>query len=510
VLDSSPINDELLADLLQFENDPLQFAYYAFPWGEVDTPLAKYTSLEPWQEQILKDIRDGMLSVEEAIVRISVRSGHGIGKSALICIVILWAMLKPDTRGVVTANTERQLRTKTWAELGKWYNMYIGKELYKLSATALVSADKSKQLTWRIDMIPWSEDNSTAFAGLHNQGGRLLLIFDEGSEIPKIIYEVARGALSDANTQIIWLVFGNPTLNTGEFYNMHQKSEDNPWICYAVDSRQVSFTNKKELERQIRVEGIDSDIVKIRILGEFPSQGMAEFLSSVMIAEAMAREDPEDPREELNIPVVIGVDVARYGTNYSVLYPRRGRNGRLPYEKYSKINTMELVDKIIAMMALYRTNLVAVDGGGVGGGVLDRLRQLGHNPIEVQFGSAATPTAAQSSPDKAKYFNKRAEIWGGIKTWLPHGRLPPGDTELSTELTSPQYTIRNEDTIQLESKETMESRGAVSPDIADALAITFAIPVTNYILNDPAMFGNNQSLVQGLDHNSLEGFVTYM
>lgn len=111
--------DALLEDLMQFEDDPVGFVYYAFPWGEKDTPLAKFSGPEAWQLEILEQIRDKLIDVNEAIVRISIRSGHGIGKSAMVSILILWAMLKPDMRGVVTANSERQLRTKTWAELGK-------------------------------------------------------------------------------------------------------------------------------------------------------------------------------------------------------------------------------------------------------------------------------------------------------------------------------------------------------------------------------------------------------
>ena len=271
--------DDLLADLLQFENDPVGFTYYAFPWSEPGTALEHFDGPEAWQLEILELIRDGIIDISEAIVRISIRSGHGIGKSAMVSILSLWAMLKEDTRGVVTANSERQLRTKTWAELGKWFNLYIGKDLFRLTATSLFPADRTKLLTWRIDMIPWSEHNATAFQGLHNQGKRILIIFDEASEIPKVIWTTAQGALSDANTQIIWFAAGNPTEPNGEFYNIHQPAEHNPWITRGIDSRTVSFSNKAELNRQISAdpEGLDSDIIRVRILGEFPRSGFTTF-----------------------------------------------------------------------------------------------------------------------------------------------------------------------------------------------------------------------------------------
>jgi hypothetical protein len=501
--------DELLADLLKFENDPYGFVLYAFPWGEPGTALAHMTGPEPWQAEILILIRDGIISVAEAIVRISIRSGHGIGKSAMVAWLILWAMLKEDTRGVVTANSERQLRTKTWAELGKWFNLYIGKDLFRLTATSLFPADREKLLTWRIDMIPWSEHNTTAFQGLHNQGKRILIIFDEASEIPKIIWDVASGALSDANTQIIWFAPGNPTMPSGHFYNIHQPAEHNPWIVRRVDSRSVSFTNKSELNRQIAEEGESSDFVRIRILGEFPSQGLNSFISRAMAEEAQVRQ-VHVPRGE---PIIIGVDVARFGSNSSIIYPRQGRDARTrPYVKLNGADTMQIVDAVLKMMAQYQTALVAVDGGGVGGGVVDRLRQLGVPVVEVQFGSKASPPEALSNREKARYANKRAEIWGALRDWLRGGALPE-DPQLIEELCAPLYAINSEDVIRLEPKVDIAKRlDGLSPDIADALAITFAIDSSFYtgLEFGNALFGHNGGPPLEPDHNPYEGFRTYM
>lgn len=495
--------EELLADLLQFEDDPLGFTYYAFPWGEKGTALEKFTGPEGWQIEILEQVRDGIIDVSEAIVRISIRSGHGIGKSALVSILILWAMLKEDTRGVVTANSERQLRTKTWAELGKWYNLYIGRDLFRLTATSLFPLDRERLLTWRIDMIPWSEHNTTAFQGLHNQGKRILIVFDEASEIPKIIWDVASGALSDANTQIIWFAPGNPTEPSGHFFNIHQGGEHNPWYCKAIDSRSVAFSNKKELERQIAEEGIDSDFVRIRIRGEFPSQGLNAFISRAIATEAQTREI-YTPHDE---PIVIGVDVARFGKNYTVIYPRRGRDARSrPYIRFLGNNTMETVDAVLRMMSQYHTSLVAVDGGGVGGGVVDRLRQLGVDVVEVQFGAKASPNLAQGNREKARYLNKRAEIWGALRDWLRGGAIPL-DPQLLEELCAPMYTISGEDIIALERKDSMEDRGAPSPDIADALAITFAIDTAFYSgLEYGSQLGHNGGPpLTAQDYNPYEG-----
>ena len=212
------MNPQLLEWLGGVSKDPLAFVMGAFPWGEKDTRLEKFPDgPEPWQREILKLIKDGLVDVNKAI-QLAVASGHGIGKTALVSWIILWAIsTKPDSRGVVTANTETQLKTKTWAELGKWFHMFIAKDFFSLTATALFAKDSAHERTWRIDMVPWSERNTEAFAGLHNKERRILVVFDEASAIPDVIWETTEGALTDANTEIIWCVFGNPTRNTGRF-----------------------------------------------------------------------------------------------------------------------------------------------------------------------------------------------------------------------------------------------------------------------------------------------------
>jgi len=228
------INDpelELVNEIASFANDPLGFVYFAFPWGEPGE-LEKAIGPEPWQREILQEVKDG-LPIGEAI-QIAVTSGHGVGKSALVAWLILWAMAtREDTKGVVTANTEQQLKTKTWAELGKWYRLCICRHWFHFTATALISADKDHERTWRIDMVPWSEQRTEAFAGLHNQGGRIIVIFDEASAIPDVIWEVTEGALTDENTEIIWATFGNPTRNTGRFRECFRRYRHR-WKRHAV------------------------------------------------------------------------------------------------------------------------------------------------------------------------------------------------------------------------------------------------------------------------------------
>jgi len=162
--------EQLVEEIARCSNDPLRFVMFAFPWGSGE--LADHEGPDTWQVDTLTEIgnrlRAGEIDVSQAI-QIAVASGHGIGKSALVSWLILWAIATfEDTRGVVTANTDAQLRTKTWAELAKWYRRCICSHWFEFTATALYARDAKHEKTWRIDMVPWSERNTEAFAGLHN------------------------------------------------------------------------------------------------------------------------------------------------------------------------------------------------------------------------------------------------------------------------------------------------------------------------------------------------------
>lgn len=472
--------DELVENLALYSRSPYRFVLWAFPWGEPNSDLENSHGPEPWQREILERLGRGLINLDEAI-RLAVTSGHGVGKSALVAWIILWAISTlPDTRGVVTANTENQLKTKTWVELATWYRRFIGRELFKLTATSLFSADPERERTWRIDMVPWSERNTEAFAGLHNKNKRILLVMDEASAIPDLIWEVAEGALTDENTEIIWCAFGNPTRNKGRFRDCHPGGRyAHRWQSLKVDSRTVSFTNKAQIEQWIDDYGADSDFVRVRILGEFPRIDSDSFISYELALGAVGREvEPQG-----NAALILGVDVARFGDDASVIYPRRGRDASsLAPKIFFGISTMELAARVVTEYNALRADAVMVDVGGVGAGVADRLRQLRIPTYDVDFGSRAE--YINEIDPQVKYANKRAEIWGAVRDWLPRGSIvdltipsPNGtNTTLVDELVGPTYGLNNREEILLEAKKDMRRRGVASPNVADALAITFAYP----------------------------------
>lgn len=455
----------IIQTLKDWASDPLLCVRELFRWGQDD--LADYAGPREWQADILGVIGQHLQGPKRySPLRIAVSSGHGIGKSAGIGMIIQWAMSTcDDCRVVVTANTENQLRTKTWPEIGKWARLSRLSAAWHVPAMSLYSVEDGREKSWRADAIPWSENNTEAFAGLHNKGKRIVLIFDEAAAIADRVWEVAEGALTDEDTEIIWLVFGNPTRNTGRFRECFGRYR-HLWHTRQIDSRTVEGTNRAYLDELVATYGEDSDIVKVRVRGQFPSQSAAQFISSEVVEEAQKRTLPF---KDHGAPLVLGVDIARFGDDSSVIRGRQGRDGKvIPPIKWSGMDTVFSAGKVAAAIDAYKPEAVFIDGGGVGGGVVDILKGQNYRVIEVNFGAGAK--------EGSKYKNKRAEMWGDMKDWLQTGAID-ADQTLRDDLIGPEYAFDLEGRIILEKKEDMKKRGLASPDDGDALALTFAQPV---------------------------------
>jgi hypothetical protein len=453
--DLETIADELVA----CRADPELFVDTMLDW---QSPELKGKSPEPWQREILCAIRDG-LPLNKAI-RIAVASGHGVGKTCLVSWICLWAMSTcTDCRGILTASNEAQLSTRNRAELRKWFRLFRGRVFFDLTATALISADLAHEHTWRLDLLPWNAHRPEAFAGLHNQGRRILVIMDEASVIPPIIWQTIEPVMTDVNTEILWCAFGNPLHNTGPFRECFGRFAHR-WKRWHIDARDVGISDKEQIKAWAEDHSEDSYFFMTRVRGQFPTASALQFIPIDLVEEAMTREILFSPRE----PMVLGVDVARFGDDQSVLYPRCGLDARsiLPMV-YQGISTDRLVDKVLEFCTQHRVEVIFVDGAGVGGGVVDQLRR--HNlPVEdVQFGGRA------DRGDQIKYAQKRSEMWGTMRDALRYLAIPPSN-ELRDQLIGPEYDFNLKGELQLEKKSDMKRRGLASPDIADALALTYA------------------------------------
>jgi len=470
----------LVEFVARYKYDPLGFAKAMWPWGEAGGPLAKVPGPRVWQRDILGEIGAHLSNpaTRHQPLQIGIASGHGIGKSALIGMVDHWARsVTVDHRSVITSNTGAQLYKKTLPEVSRWARTAINAHWFDIEATAIISKAAGHDKAWRTDGATWSTHNTEAFAGLHNLGRSILMVFDEASGIDDKVFEVAEGALTDEDTVIVWLVCGNPTRNTGRFRQIFPGGAlTGLWKTRQIDSRTVEGTNKLDLQKKADTWGEDSDYVKVRVRGLFPSASDRQFIPEDLVAGAM------DPAREVYVdradPLIMGVDVARGGTDSTVLRFRRGRDGRsIPPVRLQVRDTMEIAARVAEQRTRWGVDTVFVDGGGVGGGVCDRLRQLGVPYIEVQFGGKADGGARIEGE---VFANKRAEMWGAARAWLKAGALDD-DATLRADLIGPEYgyVLRDgRDAILLESKDDMRERGLASPDDADAFVLTFAYPVS--------------------------------
>lgn len=457
----------LAEDVASFYDDPEGFVRYIYPWGE--GPLRGEDGPDVWQSDVMALIRDSIrlghpvgLAVEGAL-RIAVRSGHGIGKTTLISWIIHWfCSTRTHPQIVCTANTRIQLEVKTWRELAKWHKLALNKHWFDWTATKFSLVEHAS--TWFASAIPWSKERSEAFAGTHEEN--VLMIFDEASNIPDSIWEVSEGAMTTPGA--IWIVFGNPTRNTGRFSSCFKKDR-NRWLTMEIDSRNCKKTNKKEIAAQIEEYGEDSDFVRVRIKGQEPRQGLRQLIGDELVETAMGRV--LRPEVYAHAAIVLGVDVARMpGADDNVIAIRQGLAAfeQRRFQGSGDGWLMNFASLVARFIEDYSPDAVFVDVVGIGAGVVDRLIQLG-------FGQIVIPVNfAEEAANPNRYHNLRAECYCKMEQWLKAGGALPNDKRLRDDLTGPEYLFDAKDRWQIERKEDMRSRGLASPDGADALAVTFA------------------------------------
>lgn len=472
---------ELAEFIGRFYDDPFGFVMAVFPWGEPTladgspNPLAKKKGPEPWQEKLLKALGDHikengdlrLLDMDMRVWRSAIASGHGIGKSAMVAWLIYFMMsTRVNTRGVVTANTASQLETKTWPELSKWHNLALNKHWFTWTATSFYFAHypEERRKNYMVNALTVSEQNTEAFAGLHNEEGTVFAIFDEASGIIPKLWEVIDGALTDGEG--FFFAFGNPTRPDGEFYECFAKYKD-MYYTQHVDSREVSHTNKTALDDIIRKYGLDSDEVKVRVRGIFPSQSFNGFIGMHSVVSAINRELWSDPSAGL----IMAVDVARFGDDETVIGYRQGRDARTRPMRYFKgLSTTRIAEIVKIEASKEQPDAIVIESTGPGAGVIDMLRDSGWRVHEVHPGAPAN--------DHQHYYNKRAEMWGAMRDWLDEEGCINDDPEFNKQCVSMMYFLdAKEQKIILESKKDMKKRGLSSPDRADTLALTFGVKV---------------------------------
>lgn len=443
-----------------------------------DHPVAFFEDVlgmvpDKWQRSVLQDLSSSDM--------ITVRSGQGVGKTALEAGAILWFLTcRPYARVVATAPTMQQLYDVLWAEIAKWLNKSAIKDLLKWTKTKVYMLGDEER---------WFATARTAVKPENMQGfheDHMLFVVDEASGVPDPIMEAILGTLTGKDNKL--LMCGNPTKIEGVFYDSHTSDRDN-YKCHKVDSRKSQRTSQINIQRLVQKYGADSDVVRVRVYGDFPKRSLDALIALETVELAMDNTIPDS--EVLSAKrLFIGCDVARFGDDSTVITPRLDMRV-FDQMKYVKSDTMETVGNIIATYRKYLTiypNIqdcyIMVDDTGVGGGVTDRLREIVRDErlpikvIAVNNGSAA---------EDGFYFNLGSQLWGHLKDLLEENmsvalrggevilQLPKSE-ELTKQLISRKYKMSSKGKIQLERKEDMKTRGVGSPDCADSLTLCLYEP----------------------------------
>jgi len=437
---------------------PAEQAFYAQlldtyadnPVGFVEDVLGVNT-LQDWQKKL-------MMAVARGARRISVRAGHGVGKSALCAFVVIWFMVcRYPQKTIITAPTAGQLFDALFVELKYWINKLPPPirqlfETYSDRITLKASPEGSF-----VSARTSSPERPEALAGVH--ADHVLLICDEASGIPEAVFEAASGSLSSFNATMI--LIGNPTRLEGLFFRTHHqlKSDWHTAHVSCVDNPLVA----DDFIRQIAdTYGSDSNAYRVRVLGEFPRTGDDNLIPLELVESAMARDVVLDRF----VPLRYGVDIARYGSDRTVLCKRKG-NVVVEIKWWSASDLMETTGKILHEMVADNPDEVCIDAIGMGAGVADRLREQGYNVRDV---NVAETTAVNMQANRL-----RDDLWLSVRDWLNTRVVKlPKDDELKAELIGPTYSFVSNGKIKVEGKSEMKKRGLRSPDKADALALTFA------------------------------------
>jgi phage terminase large subunit len=409
---------------------------------------------DPWQLQALRLFSRGH-------TRVSIRSGHGVGKTAFAAWVALWFIVtRVPFKCAITAPTAGQLFDALWPEIGKWFQKLPApwRELFAVTADHInLKSDVESFATARTSRPEQPE----AMAGLHSQN--ILIVADEASGIDERVYEAASGSMSSAGA--ITLLIGNPVRDSGFFWRTHTL-EASRWATMRVSSADSPRVTQDFVTEMRERYGEASNAFRVRVLGEFPAGADDTYIPGELVDGAMAR----DVALDIAAPCIWGLDVARYGADASVLVKRQGACVTEPPRRWRNTDLMTLAGAIkheFDTAGSSRPTLIVIDSIGLGAGVVDRLQEQGVPVLGVNVAEA--PANAQN------YMRLRDELWGRTREWLASRTVRlPRDDQLRDDLVAPKYAFSSTGKLTIESKESMRRRGLPSCDSADALMLTLA------------------------------------
>lgn len=459
---------EELADVLE--------VYYDNPVAFLEDMLDM--SCDDWQGEVAADVAQH--------AKVAVKSGQGVGKTALEAGLVIWFLTcRPYSKVIATAPTMQQLYDVLWAEISKWLDSSRVKNLLTWTKTKVYMNGDSER---------WFATAKTATKPENMQGfheDHMLIVVDEASGVADPIMEAILGTLTGMDNKL--LLMGNPNRIDGVFYDAFNKDRDK-FRTHTVSSRNSKRTSKDNIVMLESKYGKDSDVVRVRVDGNFPKGALDSFISLETVELACTKENHAEQAEIDSAKTLhIGVDVARFGDDKTVITLRISAKV-YEFRKYAKKDTMETAGNVIRCCKEYmrrfsqlKNCMIKVDDTGVGGGVTDRLKEVIR---EERLPFRVIPV---NNGDKAKdeyYFNLGAQLWGNVKELLEtnfsnsmQGKSAvqidlPKDDEMIKQLSVRKYHMTSRGKIQLESKEEMKKRGIGSPDTADSLTLALYEPDT--------------------------------
>lgn len=464
-MNQAAFNRALAEDMGRFYGDPLGFVRYVFDWGRGD--LAGWDGPDEWQAEFLVLVRDAIRDRKDnEPIKVAVKSGRGTGKTAVEAWLILWLMsTRPHFAGFATANTGDQLDDKLWRELAMWWQRAINKHWFAWTATRFYQTDHKS--TWGVDALKWSENNPDALGGLHNGGRGQCAIVDEGSGIPAPIFDVIDATMTDPDSFVF--VFANPMRKTGRFYELFTRFAHR-WKSMGVDARRAKAANQAKIQQDIDDWGVDSDYIRVNVLGEFPRQDAETLIPLPLIEAARARKAEGCERYR----PIWGVDVARFGDDRTVLVERRHRRVEAS-EQWRGLDTMQTVGRINARwsgLALDdRPTDMIIDVIGIGAGVVDRLRELA---ADGQLGDTriVSINVSESPAVKAKFHRLRDEMYWKGREWFEGRDVECVDPAIGGELGDVLYSYTSAGQIKVEAKDDIKERLGRSPDVGEGFLLS--------------------------------------
>lgn len=434
------VNAELLE---QFHDDPVLF---------VEAVLQ--VTPQKWQAEALRAIANND--------RVAIKSGHGVGKTACLSWIVLWWLLTHyPCKAAVTANTAHQLSDVLWTEIDKWARSLPQgfKDLleFKTDKISLKGATDSFAVARTS-----RRENPEALQGFHSEN--MLFICEEASGIPDVVFQVGEGAMSTAGAKTI--MAGNPTRSDGFFYEaFHGQREQ--WHCMTVSCDDGEYVSEDFLSNMADKYGADSNVYRVRVLGEFPTQSDDVLLPLHLVEESLKRDVEASP----TTPVVWGLDVARFGSDRSALAKRQGQVLIEPVKSWQNKDLMEMAGIILAEYdaTTYRLKpqAIYIDAIGIGAGLADRLRELDLPAVAISVSETASL--------KERFNRLRDELFWNAREWFEARDCHmPDDQTLISELTAIRYKYLSNGKLKIEGKDEMKRRGQRSPDLADAFVLSFA------------------------------------